>query len=238
MRYLKKIKKNIYKKYVFKWIEAVNPSYMVEEIINRTEKKSIREGLLTAILSTFMIMLLTLEIQLIGILILSSVLVFLRPYLELRKEYLNFDKNLNQGLESLIQKMIILLSAGMNVDLALSISQKIETPFPVIKKLFSHIEDEKEKGLTQAKALAGFARLYRNKYLNKFNANLVQSNSTGSKRLSENLKRLSEEISAERQNELKRRAEVLSTKLLMPLMLSMIGIIVMIMVPIFLQLQF
>ncbi len=237
MTYLKNIKNRILNDYLYRWLDGIYSPYNSKKVLKEIQKKSIKQGFLTLGLTILLAIFFDIEIKMIILLFIGAILAFARPFAVLKREYTEYSKDLYLGLESLTQEITILLSAGINIESAISIIAKAPSTYPVMQRLFEHIGEEKSKGFSTTTALAEFSLIYRNKYLNKFNATILQSNKTGTKRLAENLMNLSKEITAERQANLKRRAEVLSTKLLMPLMLSLIGIMAMLTIPVFMQLK-
>ncbi len=170
--------------------------------------------------------------------IIFTVTMSLYPFSKVKKEYKKNQMDLDIGIENLVQELSILISTGMSLDNSMRIDRKKRQTFDVMIYLFEHIENSEKKGLNISFALLSFNKIYKNKYMNKLNIIINQSKKKGSSKQAEALKNLADEIIADRKMNIKKKAETLSTKMLMPLMVSMIGIIIMIMVPIIMQFNF
>lgn len=157
------------------------------------------------------------------------------PFVKLKRYYDRSNAELNIGLENLVNELAILVSSGMSLYAAVEIKRSHRDSYEVMKKLYRHIEESQEKGMNISSSILVFGRIYRNKYLNKLNILISQSNRKGTGKQVEALISLGNEMMNERKSGIKKKAETISTRMLMPLMLSLFGIIGMIMLPIFMQ---
>lgn len=157
------------------------------------------------------------------------------PFNKVKREYRKNESELHLGLENLVNELAILVSSGMSLDASIRLARSERETYEVMKKLYKHLEDATKKGWSINHALLVFGKIYRNRYLNKLNVLISQANKKGPSKQAESLMFLATEMMNERRNQVRKKAETISTKMLMPLMISMVGIIVMIMVPIFLQ---
>lgn len=220
------------------WSNAVNGRIHGYEQAYKSVEDAIRYGLLGTAASIALIVISSETAKMAGLGLVATLIFGSLPIAKLKRAYEEYSADLNRGLESLMQEMALIISTGLSIQDAYSLIAKQKSKLGVMNRLYEHIDEECAKGKTLFTGLASFALLYKNRYLNKLNAILAQSAKSGSCRLSENLKSLSTDMMLERRADLKRRAETLSTKLLMPLMLSLIGIMAMLMVPVFMQLGF
>lgn len=157
------------------------------------------------------------------------------PFVRLKRNYDRNSAELNIGLENLVNELSILVSSGMSLYGAVEIKRSARDSYEVMKKLYRHMEESQEKGMNISSSILVFGRIYRNKYLNKLNILISQSNRKGTGKQVESLISLGNEMMTERKSRIKKKTETISTRMLMPLMLSLFGIIGMIMLPIFMQ---
>lgn len=183
-----------------------------------------------------MILIFDIEKELLFVYLTALILLLLLPFKKLRESEQGLKTELSYGLEALINEINMLLSAGLSLEAAIMKISQNPPEYEVIIKLFEHIEEEKELGFSLYVALASFAKLYKSTYMYRFNAALASSGKTGSSKLQNNLNDLKNRIIGEKRASIKRRAETLSTKLILPLMLSLMGIFGMLLFPIFQQL--
>lgn len=199
--------------------------------------KTTKMRLVLALISlVILIFILELDETLIIISLLAAVLIIILPYKKLKEEERAMREGLIYGLEALINEINMLLSAGLSLEASMKKISYNPPDYITIIRLFEHIEEEGELGFSLYVALASFAKLYRNNYMYRFNAALASSGKTGSSSLQTNLNELKNRIISEKRANIRRKAETLSTKLLMPLMLSLLGIFGMLLFPIFQQL--
>ncbi len=241
----------------FKLAQKVSPSIMNYELIKKLIKyakgnsemweyknifclflsKSIFNFLLSILLAIFFLVLSGPSKGSILLCLTVVILLTALPFAKLKRMYEVNEAELEMGLENLVNELAILVSTGMSLDSSIKIYRRDRSNYYVMDKFYKEIEDADKKGLNINSAILGFGKIYNNKYLNKLNVIISQSSKKGNGKQAEALKNLAVEIMVERRNKVKKKAETISTKMLMPLMVAMIGIIIMIMVPIFMQLQ-
>ncbi len=174
-----------------------------------------------------------------------SFLIFVMSFIALYLHYKKFIKpreeileSLSMDLESLCKELSILLSTGLSVDDSFTIISKSKNKSRMLQRLVYVIEEEKRKGGSISEAISIFAKYFRSKHLNNLIVIIVATKEKGVNKPSEKLLSLANEIQLERRFELKRKSEKISSKLLLPLMLSLIAIMAMLLVPAFLQFNF
>ncbi len=199
--------------------------------------RSIFNFLLSILLSILFIMLSGPSKGSVFISFILVVLLSALPFTNLKRMYEVNETELEMGLENLVNELAILVSTGMSLDASIKIYRRDRTNYYVMDKFYKEMEDAEKKGLNINSAILGFGKIYNNRHLNKLNVIISQSKKKGNGKQAESLKSLAIDIMIERRNKVKKKAETISTKMLMPLMVAMIGIIIMIMVPIFMQLQ-
>lgn len=203
-----------------------------KKLLIRT-KKTLFFGLMAFFTLIFFI---DIQMELLLAYLTAFVLVLILPFKKLKEAELQLKTELSYGLEALINEINMLVSAGLSLEGAMTKISRNPPEYGAIIKLFEHIEEEKEMGFSLYVALASFAKLYKSTYMYRFNAALASSGKTGSSKLETNLNELKNRIISEKRASIKRRAETLSTKLILPLMLSLMGIFGMLLFPIFQQL--
>lgn len=130
-----------------------------------------------------------------------------------------------------LSKMALLVNAGMIMKEAWN---KISTTGDgVLYQEMQGAMQEMNNGESEIDAYIRFARRCNVPAVTKFTATLVQNLSKGNKELVEFLKSYSAESWNERKQEAKRKGEIASTKLLIPITLMFLGVMLMIMIPIF-----
>ncbi len=158
-----------------------------------------------------------------------------KQYKRFESERAEILRNFSRDLESICKQLSILLSTGLSVDDSFDILSKTLNKSKVLARMIYFIEEEKKKGGSISEAISIFARYFRSKHLNNLIVIIVATKERGVNKPSEKLLNLANEIQLERRVELKRKSEKISSKLLMPLMLSLISIMAMLLVPAFLQ---
>ncbi len=222
-------------KKLLKFTRGVCEERFYKDYFNVLVSKSMLYFLLSLVIASFLIIMsgLSKGIVLIDLVIISTLTSL--PFTKVKREYEKNEFELNIALENYVNELAILIASGMSLDASIKLNRTNRDTYYVIKKFFKYIEDASKKGLSTNSAILGFSKIYNNKFLNKLNVIISQSNKKGTSKQAESLINLGVEIMNERKNKVKKKAETISTKMLMPLMVSMIGIILMIMVPIFMQ---
>ena len=94
---------------------------------------------------------------------------------------------------------------------------------------------EIENGVMETDAYRNFAERCNVKEIRKFASLIIQNLKKGNEELAYFLKDLSDEMWEVKKNEVKQKGEKANSRLLLPMMLIFIGILIMILVPVFQQ---
>ncbi len=224
-----------YAKKLIKFTRGISEENFYREHFTLIVSKTILMFLLSIIISTLLISLSGLSKSMVLICIILIGILTALPFIKVKREYERNEFELNLGLENFVNELAILVASGMSLDASIKLKRTERESYYVMQKFFKYLEDANKKGLAINSAVLGFSKIYTNKFLNKLNVLISQANKKGSTKQAEALINLGVDIMNEKKNKVKKKAETISTKMLMPLMLSMIGIILMIMVPIFMQ---
>lgn len=135
----------------------------------------------------------------------------------------------------LFYQMSILISCGLNIDEVMKNIYENTYDEGGIKYLLDKIYFETERGESLVDSLNAVARDLNIRTVNKFSVIIKQLVENGMKRSNEVLMELSDDTIRQLQFEIKQRAEKLSSKLMFPLMISLSGLMVMLIVPVMMQ---
>ena len=105
----------------------------------------------------------------------------------------------------------------------------------VLYKEMQNTSLEIENGVMEADAYRNFADRCNVKEIRKFASLIIQNLKKGNEELAYFLKDLSDEMWEVKKNEVKQKGEKANSRLLLPMMLIFIGILLMILVPVFQQ---
>lgn len=224
------------KKRIRQYAEIVYGRKRADEVAEKIIRELGLRTLISAVVMSLLIIIAEIEISLALLFLIIVSLLTILPLKKLYEEKKYMEETLSDGLEALINELSLLLSAGLSPEASMMRIAGDCPRYAAIERLFEHIEEESELGLSIYVALASFAKLYNSNYLYRFNSALASSGRTGARNLENNLNELKSKIINEKRSGFKRKAETLSTKLLLPLMLSLLGICGMILFPIFSQL--
>lgn len=130
-----------------------------------------------------------------------------------------------------LSKLALLVNAGMILNEAWS--KVSATGEGTLYKEMRNAVFEMQNGISDFDAYINFARRCSVPQVTKFASTLVQNLSKGNKELVEFLRSFADESWNERKQEAKRKGEIASTKLLLPICVMFLGIMLMIMLPIF-----
>ncbi len=214
---------------------GIYEEHIYEDIFYLFIAKSILNFALALILTMLMIFLAGFSKGILLLCLSIITILSILPFSRIKREYQENEFLLDEGIENLVHELAILLASGMSLDSAIWLKRTDRKTDYVMLKFFKYLQDAKKRGLNINSAILAFSKIYQNKYLNKLNVIISQSKKKGTGKQADALIQLGKEIMNERKNKIKKKAETMSTKMLMPLMVSMLGIIVMIMVPIFMQ---
>lgn len=94
---------------------------------------------------------------------------------------------------------------------------------------------EVQNGIVELEAYRNFAERCSIKQIRRFSSTMIQNMQKGNAEISYFLKELSEEMWEEKKHIVKRKGEAANSKLMIPTAMIFIGILIMIMVPVFLS---
>ena len=93
--------------------------------------------------------------------------------------------------------------------------------------------EEMKQGVAEIDAYQNFAERCEVKEIKRFTSSIIQNMVKGNAELTKFLREMSDEMWNEKKNMVKRKGEIANSKLLVPIMLIFIGILIVIMVPMF-----
>lgn len=141
------------------------------------------------------------------------------------------EDSIMMDFPDVLSKLALLVNAGMILNEAWS---KVSTTDEgVIYQEMRNTVFEMQNGVSDFDAYINFARRCSVPAVTKFASTLVQNLSKGNKELVEFLRTFADESWNERKQNAKRKGEIASTNMLMPICLMLLGIMIMIMIPIF-----
>ncbi len=143
------------------------------------------------------------------------------------------NENIVVQLPEMISKLALLLNAGLVVRDAWKIvaySQEKE-----IYKEMQYIQSEMENGMNDAQALQLFSTRCNNNEVKKFITLLIQNLQIGGREITQVLKVLVSDMWNQKKAIVRRKAQSASQKLLLPAAIIFIGILLLILVPLFTQ---
>lgn len=146
------------------------------------------------------------------------------------------EESIMMELPDVLSKLALLVNAGMILNEAWG---KISTTGE--GTLYEEMQNsviEMQNGISDFDAYINFARRCNVPAVTKFASTLVQNLSKGNKELVEFLRSFSDDSWNERKQEARRKGEIASTKLLIPICIMFLGIMLMIMIPIFNNISF
>jgi tight adherence protein C len=160
--------------------------------------------------------------------------VSIYPDYQLKQRYEKTIAEIQKELPIFLQQLSLLLKAGLTIQnsYAFAIKSSKEKHLGIVIAL---IERECEKGSELLLAFGIVADVVSTTAINRLVSLMTQARHTGVHNLSNQLLYLAEDIMKERQLFIRTISEKLSTKMLMPMMISMIGIMALLIFPIFQQ---
>lgn len=171
------------------------------------------------------------EALLFGILLGGLAIVYLdltlQDKLTARRQELVLD------LPQVLSKLTLLVNSGMVLREAWK--RVSVTGDRVLYKEMQNTSLEIENGVMEADAYRNFAERCNVKEIRKFASLIIQNLKKGNEELAYFLKDLSDEMWEVKKNEVKQKGEKANSRLLLPMMLIFIGILLMILVPVFQQ---
>lgn len=171
------------------------------------------------------------EALLFGILLGGLAIVYLD--LTLQDKLTARRKELVLDLPQVLSKLTLLVNSGMVLREAWK--RVSVTGDRVLYKEMQNTSLEIENGVMEADAYRNFADRCNVKEIRKFASLIIQNLKKGNEELAYFLKDLSDEMWEVKKNEVKQKGEKANSRLLLPMMLIFIGILLMILVPVFQQ---
>lgn len=160
----------------------------------------------------------------------AALLIYNITY-DLRVKVNTRNENIVIQLPEMISKLSLLLNAGLVLRDAWKIvafSQKSE-----IYKEMQYIQSEMENGKSDSEALRLFSVRCNNNEVKKFVTLLIQNLQIGGKEITQVLKILVEDMWNQKKAIIRRKAQSASQKLLLPAAIIFIGILLLVIVPLF-----
>lgn len=136
-------------------------------------------------------------------------------------------------MPQVLSKLTLLVNSGMTMREAWS-----KVAFGGERVLYQEMREtvqEIQNGISEAEAYRNFADRCSIKQIRRFASTMIQNMQKGNKEVSYFLKELSEEMWEEKKHLVKRKGEQANSKLLIPTTMIFIGILGMIMIPVFLS---
>lgn len=152
----------------------------------------------------------------------------LNDKLEARRDELLAD------MPQMLSKLTLLVNSGMVVRDAWK-----KVAYGGERELYKEMQTtvvEVQNGITEIDAYKNFAERCSIKQIRRFTSTMIQNMQKGNAEISYFLKELSDEMWEEKKHLVKRKGETANSKLMIPMTMIFIGILIMIMVPAFLNL--
>lgn len=150
----------------------------------------------------------------------------LNDKLEARRDELLAD------LPQVLSKLTLLVNSGMTLREAWK--KVAEGENRVLYREMQITVQEMQNGLSELEAYRNFADRCSIKQIRRFSSTMIQNMQKGNSEISYFLKEMSDEMWEEKKHLVKRKGEAANSKLLIPTAMIFIGILIMVMVPVFL----
>lgn len=164
----------------------------------------------------------------LAVLVMWYVEELLNDKLEARRDELLAD------MPQMLSKLTLLVNSGMMVRDAWK-----KVAYGGERELYQEMQTtvvEVQNGITEIDAYKNFAERCSIKQIRRFTSTMIQNMQKGNAEISYFLKELSDEMWEEKKHLVKRKGEAANSKLMIPMTMIFIGILIMIMVPAFLNL--
>lgn len=168
----------------------------------------------------------------------AAVLIFLVVYVEYDKND-KLQKRHEQILREfphVLSQMALLVNAGMTLREALNTAAK--SGEGILNKEMKSLSDDMVNGIPEYEALGRFADRCGVDSVRKFASLITQNVKKGSGELASSLMELSGEIWRKRVSSVREEGEKASAKLMVPILIIFIGILIMVVVPMFRNMNF
>lgn len=173
-------------------------------------------------------------IMILNLLIFPVLLVY-REDVRLKNKSDGHREEILSQCPELFYQLSILMSSGLNIDTAMLHIRNNAIEKGGIKYALDKVYFELERGENLVNSVNVVAQNLNIRALNKFSVILKQIIENGMKNASGALIDLSEDTMLELQSEIKQKSEKISSKMMMPLILSLLCIMIMLAVPVILQ---
>lgn len=202
----------------------------IEYYLRVIYSQSITIGLLVFVLS-FVLYGLTLEIVILVVCIIMAVLaVYYYMTLSEKKIQKRSDELLNDFAE-IVSKLALLINAGMVMREAWN--EVAYADESVIYKEMQLACDDMNNGISDGEAIRRFGVRCIIPEIKKFSTTIIQGMEKGNKELSAMLQSQSDEVWEMKKQRVRRQGAKANTKLMIPMFIMFIGILIMIVIPIF-----
>ncbi|MDO5560976.1 MAG: type II secretion system F family protein [Oscillospiraceae bacterium] len=163
--------------------------------------------------------------------VLSSLLMLVFLDFEVRKKVNEKSEDIMCELPDVISRLTLLVNAGMvlrDAWTAVAYSSH-ESLYKEMQKVSSDLKN----GISESDALSAFAYRCQISQIRKFSNTLAQNIQKGNSELVSSLIQLADELWEDKKNIVKKKGEAVNQKLLFPMLLIFVAIIIMIIVPVF-----
>lgn len=159
--------------------------------------------------------------------------------------YVEYDKNnklqkrhaqILREFPHMLSQTALLVNAGMPLREALAVASRKDTG--VLAREMKTLSDDMANGIPEYEAFSRFADRCGVDSVRKFSSLITQNVKKGSSELAASLMELSSEVWRNRISSVKEEGEKASTKLLVPILIIFLGIIMMVVVPMFSNISF
>lgn len=212
------------------YIEILHGTKYADYYLRINSAQSLSLSLLVFVLSFFVYGLTVEPIVLVVMFVMAAAIYYYydtlpKAKVEKRTEEISLE------FANVVSKLVLLINAGMIVRDAWE-----KVAYTGKSDLYIEMQDVVEQmnnGVSESDALTRFATRCTTADIKKFTSMLIQGMNKGNRELTEMMKEQSREIWNIRRNLIKQQGEKAASKLLIPMCIMFIGILIMIIVPIF-----
>ncbi len=165
--------------------------------------------------------------------IIFSSLIFFFPHLKLREKYNDIKYDIITILPDKIMSLTLLLSSGMNMANAIEYISKDKD---IVSDIFKITTNDIKKGGSTISVYNKLLAKCNIAPISKLSRIIILDEKNGSKKTIELLGDLNDELTNQKRAAILKRGEQASTKLLFPMMISLVGVIIAMTLPAFMEL--